>query len=60
MRVLQGILHRCAGIGPAGDLIEGCPAAQELRVLDEPSALAPPISGDYRLHLVEAKLRRTS
>ena len=23
VRVLQGILHRCAGIGPAGDLLDG-------------------------------------
>ena len=28
VRVLQGILHRCAGIGSAGALVVGCPAAK--------------------------------
>ena len=32
--------------------------AQELRVLDQPSALVPSVAGDDGLHLVEQKLRR--
>ena len=52
VRVLQGILHRCAGIGPAGDLVVGCPATKELRALDEPSARAPPISDQHALESV--------